>query len=113
MVVNVERVVVAPVLSSSIGEPEGANGDNSVVFTLHLVVKDRAPELGETVGIGTVDRKLGELTGHVRTPHSQSTNGPAKGRTLTGVSRWHRTTPSGLRRMFLSNKGFSRCAGVP
>src|SRR5215470_7013624 len=58
----------------------GANCDNSVVLVLHLVVKDRAPEAGETVGIGTVDRKLGELTGHVRT--SQSSSGSAKGHTL-------------------------------
>jgi hypothetical protein len=50
---------------------------------LHLVVKDRAPEPGETVGIGTVDRKLGELTGHVRT--SQSSSGSAKGHTLIAV----------------------------
>jgi hypothetical protein len=41
---------------------KGANCDNSVVFVLHLVVKDRAPEPGETVGIGTIDHKLGELT---------------------------------------------------
>ena len=54
----------------------GANCDNSVVLVLHLVVKDRAPESGETAGIGTVDRKLGELTGHVRT--SQSSSGSAK-----------------------------------
>jgi hypothetical protein len=55
----------------------GANCDKSVVFFLHLIVKDRAPEPGETAGIGTVDRKLGELTGHVRT--SQSGTGSAKG----------------------------------
>src|SRR5215813_15497545 len=61
----------------------GANCDNSVVFVLHLVVKDRAPEPGETVGIGTVDRKLGELTGHVRT--SQSSSRTAKGHTLAAV----------------------------
>ncbi len=61
----------------------GANCDNSVVFVLHLVVKDRAPEPGETAGIGTVDRKLGELTGHVRT--SQSSSGSAKGHTLIAV----------------------------
>jgi site-specific DNA recombinase len=47
-----------------------ANRDNSVVFVLHLVVKDRAPEPGETAGIGTVDRKLGELTSHVRISQS-------------------------------------------
>jgi hypothetical protein len=35
------------------------------------------------VGIGTVDGKLGELTGHVRT--SRSRNGSAKGHTLTAV----------------------------
>src|SRR5439155_26599603 len=68
----------------------GANCDNSFVFILHLVVKDRAPEPGETVGIGTVDRKLGELTGHVRT--SQSSSGSAKGHTLW--CRASTTTPS-------------------
>ena len=36
-----------------------ADRHNSVVLVLHLVAKDRAPEPGETVGIGTVDRKLG------------------------------------------------------
>src|SRR5215472_14243980 len=48
------------------GHQRGANRDKSVVFALHLVVKDRAPEPGEAAGIGTVDRKLGELTGHAR-----------------------------------------------
>src|SRR5262249_43182233 len=43
----------------------GADCDKSIVFVLHLVVEDRAPEPGETAGIGTVDRKLGELAGHV------------------------------------------------
>src|SRR5262249_30595476 len=62
----------------------GANCDNSVVFVLHLVVKDRAPEPGETAGIGTVDRKVGELTGHVRT--SRASGGSAKGHTLIAVS---------------------------
>src|SRR5215469_7354293 len=61
----------------------GANGDSSVVFALHLVVKDRAPEPGETAGIDAVDRKLGELTGHVRT--SQSSGGSAQGHTLTAA----------------------------
>src|SRR5215471_10540642 len=61
-----------------------ANRDNSVVFVLHLVVKDRAPEPGETAGIGTVDRKLGELTGHVGT--SRSCSGSAGGLlTLCGL----------------------------
>src|SRR6266498_4111009 len=68
----------------------GANCDNSVVFVLHLVVKDRAPEPGETVGIGTVDRKLGELTGHVRTSQS---SGSAKGHTLTNHSVRRRGKP--------------------
>src|SRR5690348_15431354 len=62
----------------------GANCDNFVVFVLHLVVKDRAPEPGETAGIGTVDHKLCELTGHVRT--SWASGGPAKGHTLIAVS---------------------------
>jgi hypothetical protein len=57
----------------------GANGDNFVVLVLHLVVKDRAPEPGETVRIGTVDLQLGELTGHVRISRSRS----AKAQTLT------------------------------
>jgi hypothetical protein len=59
--------------SGTIGEPivtfrhhRGANCDNSVVFVLHLAVKERTPEPGETVGIGTVDRKLGEPTGSQR-----------------------------------------------
>jgi hypothetical protein len=34
---------------------------------LHLVVKDRAPEPGQTTGIGTVNLKLGEFTGHAST----------------------------------------------
>jgi len=63
----------------------GANCDNSVVFVLHLVVKDRAPEPGETAGIGTVDRKLGELTCHVGT--SQSSSGSGQGHTLIGAQR--------------------------
>src|SRR5215469_12280426 len=50
-----------------------ADDDDSVTFVLDFVVKDRAPEAGETTGIGTVDRKLGELTGHVWT--SQETGG--------------------------------------
>src|SRR5215831_13182536 len=61
----------------------GADCDHSVVFVLHLVVKDRAPEPGETAGIGTVDRKLGELTGHIGT--SQSGSGSAQGHTLIAV----------------------------
>src|SRR5260370_37067831 len=61
----------------------GSNCDNSCVFVLTLVVKGRGPEPGENVGIGTVDRKLGELTGHVRT--SQSSSGSAKGHTLIAV----------------------------
>jgi hypothetical protein len=60
-----------------------ANGDNSVVFVLYLIGKDRAPEPGETAGIGTVDRKLGELTGQVRT--FQSRSGSANGHTRTAV----------------------------
>src|SRR5215469_1551358 len=44
-----------------------ANCDYFVVRVADLVVKDRAPEPGESLGIGTVDRKLGEFTGHVRT----------------------------------------------
>jgi hypothetical protein len=49
--------------SGTSGEP---NGDNSiVVFLQHLVVEDRTPEAGEGLGIGTVDLKLGELTGNV------------------------------------------------
>src|SRR4051812_29563714 len=61
----------------------GADCDNSVVFLLHLVVEDRAPELRETVGIGTVDRELGELAGHVRTSRSRS--GSAEDHTLIAV----------------------------
>ena len=57
------------------GHHRGTNCDNAVVFALHLVVKDRAPEPGETAGIGTVDRKLGELTGHVGTSQSAGTLG--------------------------------------
>jgi hypothetical protein len=37
---------------------------------MHLAVEDRAPESGESVGIGTVDRKLGEFTGHGWTSQS-------------------------------------------
>src|SRR6202042_3825566 len=44
-----------------------ADGDEPVLFVLDLIAKDRAPEPGQTAGVGTVDRKLGELTGHVRT----------------------------------------------
>src|SRR4029450_8460179 len=68
------RVVLA------VRHQRGAECDNSVVVVLDLVGKDRAPEPGETVGIGTVDRQLGELTGHVRT--SQSRSGSANGHTL-------------------------------
>src|SRR5215218_5630968 len=58
-------VEVEPVLDRlAFRDHRRADGDSSGVFGLHLVVKDRAPELGETAGIGTVDRKLGELTGH-------------------------------------------------
>src|ERR1700733_3370958 len=45
-----------------------ANRDGLVVLFLHLVAKDRAPEPGETTGIGPVDPKLSELASHPRTP---------------------------------------------
>ena len=61
----------------------GTNGDDSVVFVLDLVGKDRTPEPGETVGIGTVDRELGGLAGHVRTSRSRS--GSANGHVLMAV----------------------------
>src|SRR5215471_6145511 len=61
-----------------------ANGDHPVVFVLHLVAKDRAPEPGQTAGIGTVDRQLGELTGHAAT--SRSASGSAHGHTLAAAS---------------------------
>src|SRR5215470_17221170 len=57
------------------GHRRGANCDNSVVFVLHLVVEYRAPEPSETGGIGTVDRKLGELAGHVSSPVFITTTG--------------------------------------
>ena len=67
--------------SGTIGEPMVTD---PVVFVLHLVAKDRAPEPGETARIGTVDRKLGELTGHVRT--SQPRSESAEGHTLIAGS---------------------------
>ena len=54
-----------------------ADCDQPVLFVLHHVAKDRAPEPGQTAGVGAVDRKLGELTGHVRT--SRSGSGSANG----------------------------------
>jgi hypothetical protein len=69
----------------AVSHPRGANRDGFVVFVLHLVVEGRAPEPGETAGIGTVDREFGEPTGHART--SRSTSGSANGHTPIGIDR--------------------------
>src|SRR5699024_8839634 len=42
-----------------------SDGDAAVVVLLPgLVVEDRSPEKREGVGVGAIDRELGELTGH-------------------------------------------------
>src|SRR5690606_41798245 len=61
-----------------LGERGGADHDDLVVLVLHLVVQDRAPEPGEALGVGAVDRELGELTGHVGA--SRSSGGAGQGR---------------------------------
>jgi len=54
-------------MAPAFGHQGGADGDDAVVLVAHLVVEDRAPEPGERVRIGAVDRQLGEPAGHVRT----------------------------------------------